>query len=143
MQFAPFQHFGTEEAANARAKARPSLDHVTHEVWLAIRNPMPTFDDQAANHVGSLVEHAFREGHYDQTTRDRIFYRIEATQPFWHQHGDWNAAKWQLSMTEFANELSALSYDGLEYNNAVEGGLSYVPFRNNQIWWVTRDTPEP
>ena len=76
-------------------------------------------------------------------TRDRITDRIEATRRFWHQSGDWNATKWQLSMAEFADELSALKYDGLVYSNAVEGGLSYVPFRSNQIWWVKRDTPEP
>lgn len=141
-QFASFQHFGTPEAAAARAKARPSLNHVTHEVWLAIRNPMQTFDDEAANNVSRLAVDACTKGRIDEATRDRILDRIEGTQRLWYQHGDYNVGKWQYSMEVFTQELAELGYDGLVYPNTVEGGLSYVPFTGDQIWWVTREAPE-
>jgi len=142
-QFHPFQHFGNPQAAEARAAARPSLTHQTHEVWLAIRNPLKTIDDQAANNVGQLVSRALNDKVFDQATATRIYEDIQATQTQWHVSGNWNASKWQLSMGVFAKELSALGYDGLVYENTVEGGLSYVPFMSNQIWWGDRPRPEP
>jgi hypothetical protein len=142
-QFHPFQHFGTAEAAAARAAARPSLSHTTHKVWLAIRNPLTTIDDQAANNVGQLVGRAVDGGILDKTTADRIDKDMQATQEQWHLSGNWSASKWQFSMGVFAKELSSLNYDGLVYENTVEGGFSYVPFRSDQIWWCNRPRPEP
>lgn len=142
--FAPFQHFGDQSAAEVRAEARSAETHRTIEVWLAIRKPWKIFDDQAANQVSQLVAHAFQEGLFDQVTRDTIIAEIEKTQPQWHASGgDYSARKWQMSMTPFANELKSRGYDGLAYENAVEGGISYVPFSGDQIWWVERDDHEP
>jgi len=30
-------------------------------------------------------------------------------------------------------------YDGIFYKNHAEGGVSYIPFRENQIWWLLKD----
>lgn len=144
-QFAPFQHFGSLKAAGARAEARSSQAHRTIEVWLAIRKPWRTYDDQAANNVGQQVVYAEREGLFTADEREAIFAELQATQSVWGNAPPetYNALKWECTMKVFARELQARGYDGLEYDNTIEEDLSYVPFRSDQIWWVDRDAPEP
>lgn len=142
--FAPFQHFGPLTAAQARASARRDVEHRYIEVWLRIRNPLPIIDDESANQVSRMARNAMETGHIDRVTLDRILDDITATQGNWHRAGeDYSARKWRCSMEVFAKELSSLDYDGIVYQNAVEGGgLSYVPFRSSQIWWIDRPAPE-
>lgn len=143
-KFNLFQHFGDKEAADQRASHRSAQPHTHIEVWLQIRNPWMTFDDQGANNVAPLVHHALQKGVLDQDGYDRVLADMEqyvdawANEPSESQQGK----KWHCNMCAFAKELTAQGFDGLVYDNTVEGGLTYVPFRDDQIWWTSRDNPE-
>lgn len=142
-QFRPFQHFGSLTAAQNRASHRSTIPHATIEVWLQITNPWMTLDDQGANNVGPLVLHALRGGAIDNAAYARINNAMAASQAQWaHYPPDHQAIKWYCNMLPFTQELAHSGYDGLVYQNIVEGDLSYIPFRSDQLWWTGRDDHE-
>ncbi|TCP32407.1 hypothetical protein [Sphingomonas sp. BK235] len=143
-EFEPFPHFGTLQAATDRSYHRQSK-HRFVEVWLAIKRPWTTYDNSSSNQVSQLAMHAVQEGAIDAHALQRILDRITTDAVKWQGAGSrYSAMKWQLSMRPFADELQAVGYDALCYENAVEdkGSTSFIPFETNQIWWVDSNDPQ-
>jgi len=141
--FNPYGHFGTQAAAQKRADDRHFATPEFIEVYLQIRKPFVYPDDGVANHHSIGLASALKDGIITDTDFQEICALIQAGQREGQDQAEHNRLKWENTATAVSKVLSRLGFDGLKYDNTEEGGVSWVPFRSDQIWWACRGHPEP
>lgn len=142
----PYTHFGTREAALQRCadKGIPEDDRELVQVYLRISQPIDVSDDGADNNAILLLNLPMSQGLVTESERSTVSSAYASRSEEWATllPDKFLAAKWRVGMEEVVRVLGPKGYDGLRYKNTQEGGISYVPFTTEQIWWLDRQLPE-
>jgi hypothetical protein len=120
--------------------------HKLIRVHVRIQRPFEIIDDQADNALGPILARARDQGVIEQSEADEAEALAQSMQSGWANERDRDLRAREKRRCNFeaaASVLAPKGYDGFIYENTVETGMSVVPFRTNQVWWVGRDAPEP
>jgi len=127
-EFRPFTHFGTRKAALRRCRDRGLDDPQIVEVHLRILNPLRIMDSGRDSQfcIPDLVN-SLPESFWEDMSSDEMDILME---------GDDDEAERLL-----IDYVSDFGYDGIVYENVIEGDVSYVIFDPAQVWFVGADRP--
>jgi len=127
-EFRPFAHFGTREAALRRCRDLGRSEPQLIEVRLRILNPLRLRDSGRDSQfcIPDLVN-SLPESFWEDMSSDEMDILLE---------GDEEEAERLL-----IGYVSDFGYDGIVYENPIEGGVSYVIFDPDQVWFVGADEP--
>lgn len=138
-----YPHFGTQAAAQKRANDRHFETPEFIGVYLKIEKPLIYADDGVANHHAFALEPARKAGIVTDQDFAEICDLIAKGRRDSHDQDEYNRLKWENTVSAVSTVVGRKGFDGFTYNNTQEGGVSWVPFRPDQIWWVNRSQPEP
>lgn len=127
-EFRPFTHFGTRKAALRRCRGRGLDDPQIIEVLLCILNPLSIVDTGRDSQfcIPDIVD-SLPENFWEDMSSVEMDILLE---------GDEAEAERLL-----IDYVSDFGYDGIVYENVIEGDASYVMFDSAQVWFAGADEP--
>lgn len=137
-KFRKFSHFGDLAAAKKRAEDRGCENPELHKVYLAIKEPLDCWDDEADNNTLLLLDLAKRNKLFTEDDVGELLagVSIATGQATINARSteEHTSLKWHAGMDILAPRLELRGYDGLRYQNRQEGGVSLVNFHTRQVW---------